>query len=148
MSTFSHLKRLEVSGTTTAEMKLHALDGNPVLILAPALESNKPFFNDSLKASRKNMRAVRNGNVSANMLEETRDEDRVLYARHIVTGWRNVTDGAGKPVPFSREVCEEFLQALPNWLFDEVREFAGTPSNFIQGGQVDVEAVAKNSKSG
>ncbi|KFH18436.1 hypothetical protein ELZ19_06675 [Brucella abortus] len=147
MSNFSHLKSLDVQGTATAEMQLHALEGEPTLTLAPALESNKPFFNASLKASRKNMRAIRNGNVTGGLLEETRDEDRRLYAQHIVRGWKGVRNSAGKDVPFSRELCAEFLEALPNWLFDEIREFAGTPANFIgDGGTVDTETVAKNSK--
>lgn len=148
MTQFAHLKKLDVSGTQTAEFHMHAIDGEPVLVMAPAMESNKPYFNASLKSSRKNMRSIRNGNVSAGMLDETRETDRELYAAHVVKGWKNVTDASGKPVQFTREVCAEFLAALPNWLFDEVREFAGTPANFITDDQVDAEAVAKNSKSG
>lgn len=147
MSQFAHLKKMEVSGGQTAEFKMHALEGTPVLTVKPAMESNKPYFNASLKASRSNMRSIRNGNVTAGLLDETRETDRELYGKHVVVGWHNVQDGSGKPVAFSRDVAADFLEALPNWLFDELREFCGTPSNFIRDDQVDTEAVAKNSKS-
>lgn len=148
MSQFSHLKKLEVKGGSTADFKMHALDGTPVLTVKPAMESNKQYFNASLKASRSNMRSIRNGNVTAGLLDETRETDRVLYGKFVLVGWSGVLDGSGKQVPFSREIAGDFLDALPNWLFDELREFCGTPSNFIEDDdQVDTEAVAKNSKS-
>lgn len=148
MSQFAHLKKLDVQGGQTAEFHLHALDGTPVLHVRPALESNTSYFNASLKSSRKNMRAMRNGNINAGLLDETRETDRELYAKHVVVGWKGIQDAQGKDVPFTREVCAEFLDALPNWLFDELREFCGTPVNFIDDDQVDGEAVGKNSKSG
>lgn len=147
MTQFAHLKQMEVKGGQTANFKMHALDGEPVLIVKPAMESNKPYFNASLKASRSNMRSIRNGNVTAGLLDETRAMDRDLYSKHVIVGWTNIQDSAGKDVPFDRSVVGDFLEALPNWLFDELREFCGTPSNFIEDGQVDTEAVAKNSKS-
>lgn len=148
MSQFSHLKRLDVQGGQTAEFRMHALEGEPALTVRPALESNTQYFNAALKGSRKNMRSIRNGSVSAGLLDETRENDRELYAKHVVVGWRGVQDSSGKQVQFTREVCAEFLEALPNWLFDELREFCGTPTNFIADDQVDAEAVGKNSKSG
>ncbi|UFK26769.1 hypothetical protein [Roseobacter phage RDJL6] len=147
MSQFAHLKKMEVQGGKTAEFKMHALEGTPVLTVKPAMESNKAYFNASLKASRSNMRSIRNGNVTAGLLDETRETDRELYGKHIIVGWNNVLDSSGKSVPFDRSVASDFLEALPNWLFDELREFCGTPSNFIEDHQVDTEAVAKNSKS-
>lgn len=147
MSQFGHLKKMEVKGGSTAEFKMHALDGTPVLTVKPAMESNKAYFNASLKASRSNMRSIRNGNVTAGLLDETRETDRELYGKHVVVGWSNVMDSSGKPVQFSRDIAADFLEALPNWLFDELREFCGTPSNFIADDQVDTESTAKNSKS-
>lgn len=148
MSQFSHLKAMEVKSGSTAEFKMHALEGAPILVVRPAMESNKAYFNASLKASRSNMRSIRNGNVTAGLLDETRENDRELYALHIVSGWSAVLDNGGKPVEFSREVAGDFLAALPNWLFDELREFCGTPSNFIADLAPDTEDTAKNSKRG
>lgn len=144
MAQFDYLKKFDVQGGQTAEFKMHALDGTPTLTVRPALESNKAYFNASLKSSRSNMRSIRNGSVTAGLLDETRDTDRALYAKHILTGWSGVVDTKGKPVPFTHDVAAEFLAALPTWLFDELREFCGTPSNFIADDQVDTEAVAKN----
>lgn len=147
MSKFGHLKKLEVGNDQTGEFHMHALEGEPVLVVKPALESNRGYFNASLRSSRKNMRAIRNGNLTAGMLDETRETDRELYVGHVVVGWRNVVDAKGKPVEFNSSDCRDFLAALPNWLFDELREFCGTPGNFIQEDQVDAEATAGNSKS-
>jgi len=146
MTQFAHLKKMEVKGGTTAEFNMHSLEGAPVLSVRPAMESNKPYFNASLKASRSNMRSIRNGNVTAGLLDETRETDRDLYGKFVVVGWENVQGGDGKNVNFNREIAADFLEALPNWLFDELREFCGTPSNFIADDIVDAEAVAKNSK--
>ena len=45
-------------------------------------------------------------------------------------------------VEFSLEECKQFLGALPNWLFDEMRLFAGNPSNFAE--MIDVQVSSKN----
>ena len=144
MSKFAKLSSLEVDKDHTVPFTLYAIEGEPALIVRPALESNKGYFNASLRGARKNMRAVKGGNITAGLLDETRDADRALYAEHVVVGWNGITDDSGKAVPFSGDDCRDFLNQLPNWLFDELREFCGSPTNFLKTDQVDADATGKN----
>lgn len=137
-----NFKKLELNNARTAELKLHVIDGAPTLVLLLAGESNKPYFNAQLRKARKGLRAARSGMITAAMLEESRDEDRELYAAHVVRDWRGLVDDDGKSVPFSEDACKQFLHALPNWLFDEVREFATSISNFMPEA-MDADKTAK-----
>lgn len=144
MSTFEHIKKLDVQGTKAVDYPIRSLSDDAVLTVRPALDSNSAYFNASLKGSRKNVRSVRNGSLTTAMLNDTRDLDRELYARHIIVGWTGVLDSKGKSVSYSLEKALELMAALPNWMFDDLRDFCGTPGNFLSEDQVDVEATAKN----
>jgi hypothetical protein len=85
---------------------------------------------------------------NANILSETRDLDRKLYADFVIKGWRNIVDTQGKPVEFSKKRCAEFLAKLPNPLFDQLREHCAELDNFSGIGVEDTEYAAKNSPSG
>lgn len=139
---FTHLKNLDVKNKT-AEYPIFQIAGEPTLIMKPATEANKPYFNAVLKRSRRNLRAMRAGAVNQAMIAENREQDRELFPRHVVDGWRNVTDAKGKEVEFNRENCRDFLDALPDWIFDEIRNFAGDSANFA-GDVPDVEVKAGN----
>ncbi|MHA1859164.1 MAG: hypothetical protein ACTSUU_06935 [Candidatus Thorarchaeota archaeon] len=144
---FEHLKKLEVKAGETAPFTFYQIVGEPVLHLAPATEANKPYFNALLKRSRKNQRRLQGGNFTATVIAENRDDDRELYPRHIVKGWDQVVDSDGESVPFSKEACADFLTALPDWLFDEARQFAVDASNYVDV-EADVEELAGNSQEG
>ena len=145
MADFSHLQELDVSAETTAEFTLHQITVNgktPTLIVAPATEANKPYFNALLKRAGKTARQVKAGAVNAGMIEENREEDKELYPKHVIKGWKDVVDATGEDTKFSAKDCEAFVAALPNWLFDEVRNFCGNPASFAE--VLDVEVSAKN----
>lgn len=148
MANFDHLKKLDVTKDKTASYTLNQIvvnDLSPVLTVAPATEANKGYFNALLKRASKSARQVAAGKVSAALIEENREEDRVLYPMHIVKGWENVFDSTGAEVAFSKEACAEFLEALPNWLFDDLRNFCGKPDNFVEVASLDLlEDAAKN----
>lgn len=139
---FSHLKQLDVKNKTV-DYPIYQIAGEPVLVLKPATEANKPYFNAVLKRSRRNIRAVQSGAINNKMLAENRDEDRELYPRHVIADWKGITDSKGKPVDFSVDACRSFLEALPDWVFDEIRNFAGSSANFT-GEVIDVETKAGN----
>ena len=143
MANFNHLKALDVKDKT-AEMTIYQIEGNPVLVMRPATEANKPYFNAVLKRSRKSVRALQAGGVSAAIISENRAEDRELFPQHVVVGWRGVKDVDGNEVPFDKTACAEFLEALPDWLFDEVRTFAGVSSNYTSEEPIDAETRAGN----
>jgi len=142
MTDFSHLKNLDVKDKT-ARYTIHQIAGTPVLIIKPATEANKPYFNAVLKKSRRNVRALKAGAINQVMIAENREQDRDLFPKFVVTGWEDLSDAKGKPVEFNRENCEAFLRALPDWIFDEVRDFAGNSVNFTED-MPDVEVKSGN----
>ncbi len=145
MTDFSHLKGLEVSADNTAKYTIHQIMVNgktPTLIVAPATEANKPYFNALLKSTGKNARTIRAGIMNTGMLDENRKEDRELYPSHIVKGWDDMLDAGGKEIKFSMNEVVSFLSELPDWLFDDIRNFCGNPANFTE--LVNLEISSKN----
>ncbi len=143
MVDFGQLKALEVTADKTVEYTLYQVEGTPTLILAPATESNIPLFNAALKRAGKAGNRVKISGKTLGTIREGRVQDRELYARHVVKGWHDVTDVNGDEVPFTRENCHDFLTALPDYIFDDVREYAREPANFVDE-LPDTEAVAEN----
>jgi len=143
MSNFNYLKKLEVEGKT-ARCEIHNIPGEPVLIVKPATEANKPYFNAVLRQSKRNVRAVQSGAINAAMLSENRNQDRELFPKFVVVGWEKVSDADGNFAEFTEENCRAFLDAMPDWLFDKIRNFAGDCSNFMEDAPVDVESLVKN----
>jgi hypothetical protein len=139
---FSHLKSLDVRDKT-APYTIHQIAGAPVLTVRPATEANKPYFNAVLKRSRNNVRALKAGALSQAMIAENREQDRELFPRFVVIGWADVVDSQGAVVPFTAANCADFLRALPDWIFDDLRNFAGDSVNFA-GEMPDIVAKAKN----
>lgn len=139
---FGYLKKLDVTNKT-ADFTIHQIEGAPVLVLKPATEVNKPYFNAVLKRSRRNVRALKAGAVNTAMIAENREQDRELFPKFVIETWRDVVDSQRKSVEFNRENCEEFLRALPDWIFDEIRDFAGNSTNFTDDAP-DIEEKAKN----
>lgn len=142
---FGNVQKLEVTGEMTADYTLHDIvqDPSPVLILAPATGANKDYFNGLLRRSRKNMTKITAQNFDISLIKANRNDDRVLYSKFVVKGWKHVKDTKGKDVPFTQESVLGFLQALPDWLFDEVRNFAGNARSFLTD-VIEEEEVAKN----
>lgn len=137
---FEHLKKLDLKGKE-AKYVIHQLANEPYLMMKPATEANKPYFNEVLRRSKKNMRAVQAGSFSIAMMDENRAQDRKLYPKLIITGWGNVQDSEGILVPYSEENCKGFLEALPDWIFDDIRAFAGNSSAISQNA-LDLEEEA------
>ena len=145
MTDFSHLKKLEIAGNRTARFVIYQLEDRPTLILAPATEENKPFFNSLLKRSRRTAQQLRAGGINPGVIKENRAEDRRLYPLHVIVGWENVKDTKGKKVTFNTDNVAGFLEAIPDWIFDEVRTFAGNHNNFVdEENELDVGDAAKN----
>jgi hypothetical protein len=139
---FSNLKKMEVLENKLADYPLSDLEGEPVLKLFPASEANKPYYNELLRRSRSRMSAIKSKKITAQMLQRNRDEDRELYALHVVKGWVGIKDANGNLVEFSAEAAEGFLKALPNWMFDDLRAWASDPTNWVD--IPDVEDTVKN----
>lgn len=142
MSKFEYLSKYAVQDEKTAEYIIHYLPGPPVLFVLPATEANKSYWKAILKKLNES-KNFRRKTVTDSMLKENRKDDRVLFGQYIIKGWKDMTDGdTGQDIPFSTEDCAEFIQALPDHLFDELREFCTDPENFID--YIDVDAISKN----
>jgi hypothetical protein len=150
MADFSHLKALDVNAGMTAEYTLHQITVNgksPTLIVAPATDVNKPYFNALLKRSGKAARQVKAGKMTADLIDTNRDEDKELYPKHVVKGWRDMVDvETGGDLVFTPADCVSFLDALPNWIFDDCRTFCVEITNYTE--PMDIEVLAKNLPSG
>lgn len=142
MTDFSYLERLNTK-EKTAEYQLWQLEDAPILILAPATEANKPYYNQLLRKSSKAVRRMQSSGIDAGMLEKQRNDDKELFPLHVVKGWCGIKDANKKLVTFDKEAAKDFINALPNWIFDEVRNFAANPSNFIDD-MINTEEVAGN----
>lgn len=98
----------------------------------PATEANPAYYNAMLKrAGRRVRNMIRSDRISLEDAALNREDDRSLYPRYVITNWDGLNDTDGKPVPFSRDHCVELCEKLPNWVFDQLRNFAATPERFI-----------------
>ena len=108
---------------------MYQVKGEPVLTLASATDANKPYYNAFLKRTRRTL--AKGNEVTAETMAHNRNDDRALYPEFVLKGWKNVIDDEGKEVPFSKESAAEFIQMLPDWLFDDMRNHAISPANFL-----------------
>lgn len=149
MADFSHFQKLEVSPDDTSTYKFSDIVVNgvsPVVIVAPATEANKPYYNALLKSQAKRVRQLSRGKVDADMVAENRQEDRRLFPAHVVKGFVDgtVIDSDGKAVKFNRDVAADFVDALPDDIFDAFRNWCATTDNFRSSEGIEVDAKAKN----
>lgn len=137
---FEHLSAYDPRGTSEFVLPIA---GRPSLKMRPAGQSNAPYFNAMAKRNAKSgqLRRLAQGQVDVDSIDQNRKEDRELYPVHVIVGWTNVNDSEGKPVQFTAVTCREFLQALPDWIFDEVRNFAAIPANFLPDDEPTTDEV-------
>ncbi len=149
MADFSYLEKFDVNEKARDKFVFHEIPGKDdkfaTLIVAPAGEPNKPYFSTLTRYAMKHRRSMQN---NANILEETRNLDRKLYSEFVIKDWENIVDVKDQPVEFSKKRCAEFLDALPNPLFDRLREHCAELDNFSGIGIEDAEYAAKNLPSG
>lgn len=139
--TFANLKDYEVETEVLVKYEMPDIQMNgktPFMMVKPATEANKPFARAQLLRSNKRTMSRGNRGVSLETIENTRDDDRALYPKHVICGWGNVFDDEAKEVPFSVKMCEEFLTQLPNWVFDGMRQYCTSPANFVTLSQEDL----------
>lgn len=148
---FSNVKKQEVPRDRTAIFTFYRLEGNPRLTVRPATEANPGYMRAMLKGSKEQVRRLKGGDLSPEMLEENRAKDRKLFPIHIVVGWDAVTDASGKAVQFGRDACAAFIEALPYDQFNELRDFCATMDNFrpeFEVDDLDRDELVGNSQSG
>ena len=128
------LRHLDVS-EATAEFALPQVSPKAVLIVAAATADNADYDAASkvLVAKRKRASSQVGGRVDAETVAQDRDDDRWLYPRYVIKGWKDVQNRqTGEEVSFTREACRELCEKLPGWLFDRLRLFCLNPENFVK----------------
>ncbi len=144
MVDFDHLKALSIDQEQVVEYTLSDItvnDVHPILLVCPAGEVNKPYWNELLKIQAKKAPQINAGGVDgSDMVMEHRNADRLLFPKHVATGWVDGTmyDSDGNLVKFTKEACQDFINALPDDIFDRVRNFCLRMSNFREGGSIEV----------
>jgi hypothetical protein len=133
---FEHLKKLEVKHGATIWVDLPEVAPKARVQIKAAGETNPPYFNAMLKvAGARARRIARTDRISAEDAAQNRAEDRQLFPRYVLVGWEGILDTDNKPVPFSQDHARSFCDALPDWLFDRVRNAAATPERFVPEGE-------------
>jgi hypothetical protein len=140
MADFGHIKSTKQH---QAEYCFWNIVGEPTLIVRQAGEANKPYFNEILRQAEQMQR--RKVKISADLIKANRQRDRELFPLHVVVGWKDVKDANGEVVPFSKDDCVAFLNALDDEEFDGLREFCKDGSNFRT--LADGNTAAGNSQS-
>lgn len=136
---FDYLKELEVDKDKTVDYVVEDLNNEPTLFIVPATEANKGYFNALLKKTKiKNV----GKKINTDVLARNRDEDRELYPKYVIKGWSGMVDDNNKEVKFDQKICTKFLEMLPDWIFNKLRNFAATSENFTK--VIDIEGKAKN----
>lgn len=133
MADFSNYSAQREDGAIAKPYTFEELQGSPTIHTRPATSANSRYNNARLKAlgkrtggGRKKMR------VNASTVEAARREDADLLARFCVTGWDPPpVDASKEAVPFSAENCKEFFLAIPDWMFDDFRNWVAEPLNFV-----------------
>lgn len=116
------------------------IEGAPILTLAPANDSNRPYFNALAKRSARNASRLRRGKIDTKILEDNRKHDLELFPKYVVKGWpRAPKDSQGNAVDFCEAHVAAFLSALPNWIFDRMRAFAVDAESFLPDDSEEVD---------
>ena len=140
---FGYLKQIDVKEDTTAEFPIVDLTNEeyePRLVVVCS-RTCKPLLEQSAKQATKNRGRRKTSNQNINF-DKLRREDREIFIEHIIKDWKEVYDGQGNPVTFSKAACTNFINALPDYIFDELRGFCLNPANFA--GDIELEEVKQD----
>jgi hypothetical protein len=146
---FSNVRALAVTKETTAEYSFPFIPGEPSIVLAPATDANEAFLNERLRLqiesvekapeARKKSRKITAEEMKESMAEE-REMDRLLISRTCARSWGVAPrDVNGNQPEFTPDNCYDFLKALPDYMFDPLRNFAANIYNFVKRPTVSEE---------
>ena len=143
---FSHLEQLQVKKDNTSEYEIFEIETAPVLIVRCTVDNNeyqaairgkREEITRSLKQKKKQKRA--RSRINDRIFELLRKPDRETYPGAVIVGWTTNKDASGKEVKYSDEACKDFLDALPDWLFDGIRIYCLDAQNFIDASMSEEE---------
>lgn len=77
-------------------------------------------------------RIAESGRIDDAQEDEEREDDIVLFPRHVIVGWDRIPDAEGGFPEYTPENGEAWLRSLPSWLVDRIRLRAKVPDNYIE----------------
>lgn len=140
MSKFNYLKKAQVDAGLVKEYPISDLEINgktPTLLVKTASDANRPLFKRRLLDAQNKPARKKSKKVTPNDIADIRRDDIGYYSEYVVTGWKNVIDDTGKEVPFDQESCADYLESLPTWMFDALRDFCSDPVNHTDSLEID-----------
>jgi hypothetical protein len=108
------------------------IDGPVTLHILHAGRSNKPYLAAVSNSNTTKAKGGRRAGAAKTPQEiaDALNVDRDMFAKYVITGWTGVK-AKGKAVAFNKKECREFLGELPDWIIQELGQFATEPTNFI-----------------
>lgn len=140
MADFGNYAAQREDGLASRPYSFEELEGAPTILTRPATSANTRYNNARLKSLGKRTGSGRRKmRVSPATVEAARKEDADLLSKFCVTGWGESApvDSSGAAVPFSAENAREFFLAIPDWMFDDFRNWVSEPTNFVGDASAD-----------
>jgi len=144
---FGHLAKYDLSDLPERTFVFYDIEGEPSLTVIPATSANRPFWNAVMaiatkrKRSAQQMRRLAAGKVDDKFIEEQRQNTKMLIPRHCVVSWKGVKDSKGAEVPFSKENAALFLNAMPDWIYNDFNGFISNSRSFLGEDEMDSDEV-------
>lgn len=128
---FKDFSRFNVEGKT-AWLDVPELGSKARIQFRPATEANVHYFNASqqLATARSRGKMLSNEAMNAEDYERSREDDRTLFPKFVISGWENVEGSDDDFVPFSRANAAVLCRDIPGHIFDGWRVFAKMPQSF------------------
>lgn len=134
MTDFSNYSAQREDGLAALPYSFEELEGAPTILTRPATSANTRYNNARLKAlGQRTGSGRRKMKITPATVAAARKEDADLLSKYCVTGWgeKPPVDSTGTPVPFSAANAEAFFLAIPDWMFDDFRNWVSEPLNFV-----------------
>lgn len=135
MANFGKYSAQREDGAAVRTFTFYDLDGTPKLDCRPATKANPKYNSARFKAFNKRTRGGRKTlKVTPQSQEQARREDAALLSKYCVVGWPKsppIDDDTEQPVEFSVENCRQFLLAIPDEMFDDMRAWITDGQNFV-----------------
>lgn len=147
MVDFSHVTKALDTSNKTVKFEFDMLDTVPVAIVRPATQSNPDYFSKAMQIGADITKSLKRGKgLSRDTMKKLRERDYELFPKYVIVSWEvPPVDASGAPVDMTPENCEQFLRALPEYVFEEFRNFVGNEYNFLDHSEEDLEEHGKNS---
>ncbi len=127
---FGRIKAASLKAGKTVPLKLNQLPGDPIVHIEHLGETNASWWNDSVaQAGAKDAAPDAKAKVTLKTLAAARAKNRAVIAKHAIRKLEAIHDDGRKATDAD---IPEFVDALPDHVFDIVKNFALDHNNFME----------------